>query len=117
MRATDYVGVSAGEDDEVGAATGLAADALIGDDERSAGRQQLAYSLHCLGRQLDAVERFGGRGGSPAFDNHRLRRFAFPALTITIKDFNRSMRSITDGSTPIVALLQSLFGSPQSPRQ
>src|SRR5215472_15049864 len=45
----------------------------------------------------------------------RYFRLARPALTVS--SFRRWMRLITSRSAPMVALLASLFGAPQSPRQ
>ena len=45
------------EDDEIGSAAGLAAESLVGDDQRGAGDQDFADALDRLRRHLDAFER------------------------------------------------------------
>src|SRR5215472_18372615 len=53
---------------------------------------------------------------SSAFDDFTRRyfRLARPALTVTVSSFRRWMRLITSRSAAMVALLDSLFGAPQS---
>src|SRR5437764_4284790 len=71
QNAPEQVEASAGQHDEFGVAAGLAAEALVGDDQRGAGDQQLADPLGRLRRDLNAAERLR-RGWRPRIDE-RLR--------------------------------------------
>ncbi len=63
LRRLLFVVCSARQHDEVGAVAGLAAEALVGDHQRCAGRHQLGDAVERLLRDGDAVERAGrGRG-------------------------------------------------------
>src|SRR5205814_218367 len=46
------------QNDEIGLVAGFLADALIGNDQRGAGRQQLGNAVGCVRRDLDPVQRF-----------------------------------------------------------
>src|SRR5262249_56272937 len=57
---------SARQHDEVGAVAGLGAEALVGDNQRGAGRHQLGDLVKRILGDVDAIECFGRVGGGGA---------------------------------------------------